>query len=65
MSSATVKREFYSDKYNSQKSWEIVALRGGFYVRQYINDRQFGRGVRMTKRQISELPLGRPMGVMK
>ena len=40
-----VKRTFYRDRWNDRKVWEVVKLRGGFYLRQYINGKQFGRGI--------------------
>lgn len=48
-------REFYQDKYNVNKIWEIVTLSGGYYLRQYICGKQFGRGVRTTKRKLKNL----------
>ena len=39
-----VKRTYYKDRYNDNKVWEVVKLRGGYYLRQYICGKQFGRG---------------------
>lgn len=43
------------DKYNKNKQWEITYLKGGYYLRQFICGRQFGRGSRVTKRWIREI----------
>lgn len=51
----TAKRTFYRDKWNKQKVWEVVALKGGFYLRQYINGKQFGRGIRTTRECIKNI----------
>lgn len=53
--SKNVERIFYQDPFNSKKKWEIVILKGGYYLRQYICGKQFGRGVRITKRQLKDL----------
>ena len=50
-----MKRFFYQDKYNNNKTWEVVKLSGGYYLRQYINGKQFGRGIRTTKKYIQEI----------
>ena len=39
-----VKRTYYKDRYNDNKVWEVVKLSGGYYLRQYICGKQFGRG---------------------
>ena len=52
MSSSTVERTFYQDPYSKTKVWEVVKLNGGYYLRQYIDGRQYGRGLRTTKRFI-------------
>ena len=49
-------RKFFRDQYNATKVWEVVRLSGGnYYVRQYINGKQFGRGSRMHKKLIDEV----------
>ena len=49
-------RKFFKDRYNANKTWEVVRLSGGnYYVRQYINGKQFGRGSRMHKKLIDEV----------
>lgn len=50
-----IKREFYQDRWNSNKTWEVAYLSGGYYLRQHINGRQFGRGARVTKKHISSI----------
>ncbi len=45
-----VKRNFYQDRWNEKKVWETATLSGGFYLRQYIDGRQHGRGARTTKK---------------
>lgn len=32
-----VKREWYQDRYNSKKTWEVVKMVGGYYLRQYVD----------------------------
>lgn len=46
-------RTFYQDRWNERKIWEVVRLSGGFYLRQYIDGKQYGRGLRTTKRKIA------------
>jgi len=57
MSKATVIRRFIQDKYNPGKTWEVVKLSGGYYLRQYIKGRQFGRGARVTKAHLQSMGL--------
>lgn len=47
-----VKRTWYQDCYNEKKTWEVVKMNGAYYLRQYINERQFGRGLRTTKKYL-------------
>lgn len=42
-------RTLYQDKWNTKKVWEVTKLIGGYYLRQYIDGKQFGRGARVTK----------------
>lgn len=44
-----------TDKYNSSKEWEIIKLSGGYYLKQYIRGKQFGRGFRTSKRYIESI----------
>lgn len=49
-------RTLFQDRYNRRKVWEVVRLAGGgFYLRQYINGKQFGRGSRTTKKHIDDI----------
>ena len=48
-------RKYYRDKYNTRKTWEVTKMKGAYYLRQYINGRQYGRGLRTTKRFIHEI----------
>lgn len=48
-------RTFYQDRWNPDKTWEVVKLVGGYYLRQYIKGRQFGRGIRTTKKYIQSI----------
>ena len=50
-----VKREWYQDKYNSKKTWEVVKMTGGYYLRQYINGQQVNTGLRTTKAFIASI----------
>lgn len=50
-----IKRTFYRDAWNKNKVWEVVELSGGYYLRQYINGKQFGRGLRTTKKHIQKI----------
>lgn len=51
-----VTRAFFRDRYNGRKVWEVAMLAGGgFYLRQYINGKQFGRGSRTTKKHIDDI----------
>lgn len=43
------------DKYNSSKEWEVIKLNGGYYLKQYIRGKQFGRGFRTTKKYIESI----------
>lgn len=51
----TLKREFYRDTWNENKVWEVVYMRGGMYLRQYISGRQWNKGMRTTKAFIKSI----------
>lgn len=51
----TLERTFYRDPYNEAKVWEVVKLSGGYYLRQYIYGRQFGKGLRTTKGYLDDI----------
>lgn len=50
-----LERRFYRDRYNAAKVWEVVKLSHGYYLRQYINSVQFGRGSRRRKADIADI----------
>ena len=50
-----LERRFYRDRYNAAKVWEVVKLSHGYYLRQYINGVQFGRGSRRRKADIEDI----------
>lgn len=51
-----MKRTFFQDRYSTRKAWEVVRLEGGgYYLRQYINGKQYGKGIRTTKKHISDV----------
>lgn len=52
-----VQRTFYRDRWNENKVWEVAKLVGGYYLRQYICGKQWGRGVRTTKKFIKSLEI--------
>ena len=53
-------RTYYKDKYNNNKVWEITKQSGGnYYVKQFINGKQFGKGTRMSQEMIKGLGLGK------
>ncbi len=48
-------RTWYQDRYNDKKIWEVVKLVGGYYLRQYIDGKQFGKGMKTSKRFIESI----------
>lgn len=50
-----MKRTIYQDPYNNNKTWEVTELSGGYYLKQFINGKQFGRGSRTTKKNLKEI----------
>lgn len=48
-------RTIYQDPYNSIKTWEVTELSGGYYLKQFIKGKQFGRGSRTTKKHLKEM----------
>ena len=50
-----MKRKIYQDPYNSIKTWETTELSGGYYLKQFIKGKQFGRGSRTTKKNLKEI----------
>lgn len=52
---ALLRRVYYKDRYNENKLWEVTKLSGGYYLRQYVSGRQIGKGLRTTKKFISDI----------
>lgn len=50
-----MKRTKYQDPYNPLKVWEVSQLKGGFYLKQFIAGKQFGRGKRTTKTWLEKM----------
>lgn len=50
-----MKKMVLVDKYDSFKTWEVTKLSGGFYLRQFINGKQFGKGARLTKKWLEHM----------
>lgn len=48
-------RTFYQDRYNPQKTWEVVKMEGAYYLRQYICGHKWARGLRCAKSYIREI----------
>lgn len=44
----------FKDKYSAFKEWEIIKLNGGYYLKQYIKGKQFGRGFKTSKKWIEK-----------
>lgn len=50
-----VKRTYYRDRWNKNKVWEVAHMVGGYYLRQYICGKQWGTGLRTTKKFIKSI----------
>lgn len=50
-----LKRTVYQDKWNKKKTWEVTNLVGGYYLRQYIDGKQFGSGIKTSKSFIESI----------
>lgn len=48
-------RTLYQDKYNPKKTWEVTSISHGFYLRQYICDKQFGRGLKTSREYLKNI----------
>ena len=51
----TMIKTIYQDKYNPQKTWEVTSMSHGFYLKQFICNKQFGRGLRTTREYIQSI----------
>ena len=49
------KRMFYKDKWNPNKVWEVVELIGGYYLRQSVCGKPWGKGIKTTKKFIKNI----------
>lgn len=50
-----LQRNYYRDRWNEKKVWEVVKLVGGYYLRQYISGQQVGRGMKTSKKFIKSI----------
>ncbi|MGL4864350.1 MAG: hypothetical protein ACRDDH_02980 [Cetobacterium sp.] len=50
-----MKRIIVQDKYNDIKTWEVTKSSGGFYLKQFMDEKQFGSGIRTTKKWIESI----------
>nr|DAF72354.1 MAG TPA: hypothetical protein [Caudoviricetes sp.] len=50
-----MKRILYQDKYNPCKTWEVTKLKGGYYLKQFIKGKQFGSGIKTSKKYLKEV----------
>lgn len=55
-----IKRQFFIDKYNNKKVWEVAHLKGGYLLRQYLKNIDgtyylFNKGSRRTQKELIEL----------
>ena len=48
-------RNYYIDRYNPCKVWEVTKLKGGYYLRQYIKGKQMCRGVKVSKSYLKQV----------
>ena len=48
-------RMIYRDAYSDIKTWEVTKIKGGYYLKQFIKGKQFGRGIKTTKKHLEEI----------
>ena len=50
-------KTLYQDKHNPQKTWEVTSSisQGFYYLRQFICDKQFGRGLKTSRKYLKEI----------
>ena len=46
---------YYQDRWNEKKVWEVAKLVGGYYLRQYVSGQQVGRGMKTSKKFIMSI----------
>ena len=50
-----LQRNYYQDRWNEKKVWEVAKLVGGYYLRQYVSGQQVGRGMKTSKKFIMSI----------
>ena len=51
-------KRWFRDQYNGNKVWEVTKLSGGnYYVKQFINGTQYGKGSRIHKWLIDDISM--------
>ena len=48
-------RTLYQDKYNPQKTWEVTSISHGFYLKQFVCGKQFGRGLKTSREYLRSI----------
>ena len=48
-------KTIYQDKYNNQKTWEVTTMSHSFYLKQFICNKQFGKGLKTTKKYLKSI----------
>lgn len=50
-----LQRNYYRDRWNEKKVWEVAKLVGGYYLRQYISGQLVGRGMKTSMKFIKSI----------
>lgn len=50
-----MKTAIYQDRYNTVKTWKVDSKNKTCYLSQFINGEQFGKRVKMTQKQVSDI----------
>lgn len=45
----------YQDPYNENKTWQVIKMKGVYYLKQFICGRQYSRGARCTKAWLAHI----------
>ena len=48
-------RTLYQDRYNTNKTWEVTSISHGFYLKQFICGKQFGRGLKTSREYLRSI----------
>lgn len=48
-------KHLYQDLYNSKKTWLVCYMKGAIYLKQFIDGKQYGKGLRCTKAYINQI----------